>query len=135
MAASRGVEIDTSGIKALARDLGKIDRKLRGALVAELRSIGNDARDAVRRSHEPPFETGRKRGSVRTSVRGAAISLYSLQPDAAVWNWGGKIAPRGSPIQIPRTEFVSGEVAKRSEDTEERLEGILDATAARYGFH
>jgi hypothetical protein len=133
--------IDTAGIGDLVRDLGKIDRSLRSALVKELRDIGNEVRDKVRSSTQPPFgptdskgEIGRKRHSIKTGVRRGAISLYSLEPDSAVWNWGGSISPRGAPIQIPRTEFLTSEIYRQGDHVDDRLTDVLDRTAARYQF-
>jgi hypothetical protein len=133
--------IDTRGIGDLLRDLRKIDKSLGASLFAELRAVGNEARDAIRSSTAPPFgpvdsqgKVGRKRKSVKTGVKRGRISLYSNEPDAAVWHWGGKIKPRGRPIQIPRTEFISAEVIRQGEGIEDKLAGVLDATAVRYGF-
>jgi len=133
--------IDTGGIGDLLRDFRKIDKRLGASLVKELRDIGNDARDRVRSSTDRPYgpvdskgEIGRKRKSVKTGVRGGKISLYSTEPDAAVWHWGGRIEPRGVPIDIPRTEFISKEVIAASEGTEERLGVLLEAIVSRYQF-
>jgi hypothetical protein len=131
--AARGV-IDTSGISDLLRDLGKIDKGLRAAMVAELRDIGNSARDKVRSGTQPPFRTGKTRRSFKTSVKGGTIAVYSLLPQAPVWQWGGSIKPRGVPIEFPRTEFVTKEVEEAGKGADERLAGLLDATAARYEF-
>jgi hypothetical protein len=133
--------IDTGGIADLLRDLRKIDKALGASLFAELRAVGNEARDKIRNSTAPPYgpvdskgKIGRKRKSVKTGVKRGQISLYSNEPDAAVWHWGGTIKPRGVPITIPRTEFISAEVLRESEGIEEKLAGVLEGTARRYQF-
>lgn len=139
--AARGV-IDTRGIGDLVRDLGRIDKTMRAALVKELRHIGDEARDRVRSSTEAPYgpvdskgEVGRKRKSVKTSVRRGTIALVSKEPDANVWHWGGSISPRGVKINIPRTEFVAKEVRAAGDHVDERLGLILEGAAFRNGFH
>jgi hypothetical protein len=121
----------------------RLSRQLGVAVSAELRDIGNEVRDHIRSSTDPPYASspgqdskgiqGRKRRSIKTSVRRGGVSLYSLEPDAGVWQWGGSIKPRGTPIRIPRTEFVSKQVEKDAPMIEARLGGVLEATARRYG--
>lgn len=131
-----GVGIDTRGIKDLVRDLRRLDRRLALAFTAELRDIGNEVRDKVRTSTQRPFRTGALRRSVKTSVRGAQVSLYSTLPQSGVWEWGGTIRPRGSPIVIPETEFVRREIVAGARGVEERMGEILDQAASRYAqFH
>lgn len=135
--------VDAAGIRRFAREMRAIDRKLGVATSAELRAIGNKIRDEIRsgtgtpRSESPAEDSqgkiGRKRRSIKTSVRLGGVSLYSREPDAGVWNWGGTIRPRGVPIVIPRTEFVSGKVKKQSKQVEADLLGLVDGIARRYG--
>lgn len=133
--------VDARGLKKFARDMRKLDHHLGVAVSAELRDIGNEVRDRIRSSTDAPYgdaandsqgKAGRKRGSVKTSVRRGGVALVSSEPDAGVWNWGGTIRPRGAPIVIPRTEFVSGEVEKDTEHVEERLGSLTDEVARRY---
>lgn len=133
---TRGVAIDTRGFTSLARGFRAMDHELGLAFSASLREIGNEIRDKIRASQAPPFRTGRLRQSVKVSVRRGTISLYSTLPQAPVWEFGGTIEPRGAPIHIPETSFVSGEVKRSSEATAEKLAEVLDATARKYaGFH
>lgn len=135
--------VDASGIKKFARQMRTIDRKLGVATSAELRAIGNRERDKIRNSNESPAAenpaddsknvTRRKRRSVKVSVRAGGVSLYSREPDAGVWNWGGSIKPNGVSIQIPRTEFVSGQVKHDAKEIEADLLGLLSGIASRYG--
>lgn len=137
-----GVQVDARGIKQFAREMRAIDRDLGKAVSQELRSIGNVERDKIRRSTAAPYgpvdsqgKIGRKRQSIKTSVRAGGVSLYSTQPDAGVWEFGGKIRPRGVPITIPQTAFVRKQVDADKEYTMTRLAVMLEGIAERYaGF-
>jgi hypothetical protein len=104
-------------------------------MVKRLREVGNEARDEVRGSTRPPFRTGRTRKGIRTSVRRKSeVSLYSNEPQAPVWEWGGVIRPRGTPIEIPKTNFVTGAVLKHGDDFDERMADEFDQIAHRHGW-
>ncbi len=142
--ARRGV-VGADGMRVFAKEMRAISPKLGVATSATLRAIGNVERDKIRGSSDAPAaESGaedsqgkarRKRRSVKTSVRAGGVSLYTREPDAAVWNWGGTIRPRGVPIQIPRTEFVSGQVKADAAEIAAALADLPVQLARRYaGF-
>jgi hypothetical protein len=134
--------VTTEGLKVFAKQMRAIDRKLGTATAAELRAIGNKVRDNIRAGTDAPRSesaandsqgiAGRKRRSIKTSVRVGGVSLYSREPDAGVWNWGGTIRPRGAPIKIPRTEFVSGQVQREAKEIEAGLLGLVEGLSRRY---
>ena len=124
--------VDAEGFRVFAKQMRALSPKLGSALSAELRDIGNEVRDSVRSSGAPPHRTGKLRRSVKTSVRRGGVSLYSTLPQAGVWEWGGVIEPRGVPITIPKTEFVTGAAHRYSEHVEERMGEVLDGLATRY---
>lgn len=134
--------VDARGIRVFSKEMRKAAPKLGVAASASLRAIGNEIRDEIRSSSDSPYaenpaddskgKVGRKRKSVKTSVRVGGVSLYSLEPDAGVWEWGGVIKPRGVPITIPRTKFVTGAVEAHKEKTEAALLGVVDDVARRY---
>lgn len=136
------VKVDTEGLKSFAREMRRVSPKLGSAVSAELKDIGNEVRDHIRQSTAPPFASnpgsdskgkiGRKRKSIKTSVTRGSVRLYSLEPDSAVWQWGGEIRPRGVPIQIPRTEYVTKQIEKDTADIEARLGVLLEGVAERY---
>jgi hypothetical protein len=147
MAASsyNGVKVDTEGLKRFAKEMRAASPKLGSAVNAELKEVGNLVRDHIRQSTAPPFAgnpgsdskgiIGRKRRSVKTGIRAGTVTLYSLEPDAAVFQWGGSISPRGVPISIPRTEFVTKQVEKDTPEIEARMATVLEGVAERYaGF-
>lgn len=121
--------IHTEGLGRLRRDLRRIDVGMAKGLTTELRAIGKEAQAKVHGSTATPHRTGKLRKSVKVSVQARGVSLYSTLPQAPVWNWGGEISPRGTPIRIPRTKFVSGPVAEASEGTEDRLAALFDSLA------
>jgi hypothetical protein len=134
--------VDARGIRVFAKEMRRAAPKLGVAASAALRAIGNEVRDEVRSSTDAPYAespandskgiVGRKRRSVKTSVRAGGVSLYSLEPDAGAFNWGGTITPRGVPITIPRTQFVTRAVEDHKEKTEASLLGVVEEVARRY---
>lgn len=122
-------------IAELNADLRDIVKETEKELVKEMRRVGNEARDAVRRSNEAPYRTGRLRKSVKTSVRRKSeVSLYSTLPQAPVYEFGGRIKPRGSVITIPKTNFVRGTVVAIGDDIDERIAEAFDGIARKNRF-
>jgi hypothetical protein len=107
---------------------------MRKALVATVKESVNKTRDEIRSSTDSPYATGTLRSKTRSSVTVKGAAIYNRLPQAAVWNWGGKIKPKGVDIQIPRTEFVSGPIEKRRDEMGKELSGLLAGIADRYGF-
>jgi hypothetical protein len=119
----------------LALSLAAIEKETEKELTSKLRDLGNEVRDKVRSSTQPPFRTGKTRHSIRTSVRRKSeVSLYSTLPQAPVWEFGGTIRPKGVPITFPKTSFVSGTVLKYGDDFDERIADEFDRIAHRHGF-
>lgn len=124
-----------AAVNLLNAHLREIRRETEKELSKMLREVGNNARDVVRRSTEDPYRTGKTRKSVKTSVRRKnQVSLYSNLPAAPVWEFGGKIRPRGTPISIPKTSFVSGTVLALGDQIDEELADAFDSIARRNGF-
>jgi hypothetical protein len=138
----QGVKVETQGLKQFAKEMRAAGPKLGSAVNAELKDVGNLVRDHIRQSTARPFAAnpgsdskgiiGRKRRSVKTGIRVGSVTLYSLEPDSAVWQWGGTITPRGAPIHIPRTEYVTKQVEKDTPEIEARMATVLDGVARRY---
>jgi Bacteriophage HK97-gp10, putative tail-component len=119
----------------LAAQMAEIEKEAAKELTKLLREIGNEARDVVRSSTEPPYATGKLRKSVKTSVRQkGVVSLYSNLPQAPVFEFGGSIKPRGTPITIPQTNFVRGPVVALGDDIDERMAEAFDDISHRHGF-
>lgn len=137
-----GVKVDTEGLKQFAKEMRAASPKLGSAVNAELKDVGNLVRDHIRESTARPFAAnpgsdskgiiGRKRRSIKTGIRAGTVTLYSLEPDSAVFQWGGTIRPRGVPIHIPRTEYVTKQVEKDTPEIEARMATVLEGVAERY---
>ena len=137
--------VDAAGLTAFAKDMRKLSPLLGKALTKELREIGDHVRDEVRLGSGAPRariaaedsagKPGRKRLSIKTSATQKGVAIYSREPDAGVWNWGGEISPRGAPISIPRTGFLSLPAARAADRAAEEMGDITDRLADRYaGF-
>lgn len=125
----------TLAVQLLNKHLRAIERETAKELTSELRTLGNEVRDKVRSSTEDPYRTGGLRKSVKTSVRRKSeVSIYSNLPAAPVWEFGGRIKPRGTPITIPKTEFVRSVVLAEGDDFDERIADRFDTIARRNGF-
>lgn len=122
-------------VDLLNHHLRSIQKDTEKELTKKLREVGNNARDVVRRSTDAPHRTGRLRKSVRTSVRKKnQVSLYSNLPQAPVFEFGGRIRPKGTAISIPKTSFVSGTVLALGDQIDEELADAFDSIARRNGF-
>lgn len=122
-------------VDLLNHHLREIKKETEKELSKMLREIGNNARDEIRADTQSPFRTGTTRKRVKTSVRKKfEVSLYSNDPQTPVWEYGGTIRPRGVPIEIPKTSFVSGTVLKRGDQIDEELADAFDSIARRNGF-
>lgn len=125
-------DVAVAKLNAALRDIKKETEK---EASKELRRVGNEARDAVRRSTEAPYRSGATRKSVKVGVRRKfEVSLYSNLPQAPVWEFGGKIRPRGAVIEIPKTNFVRGTVVALGDDIDQKLAEALDDIARHHRF-
>lgn len=105
------------------------------AMSEELAEVAGTSASKISGSQDAPYATGKTRGSVKMLQEGdAKFSLQSPEPQAAVWNWGGTIEPRGAPIEIPRTEFVTGTVETYGGDIDEKIADRFDNIARAHGF-
>lgn len=131
-------ELETERLIGELRD---IEKGIVKEIKDELRKVGVEVASVVRSSNSPPFgpsdsngQIGRKRRSIKVSVRSGAVSLYSNEPDAGVWNWGGTIKPRGVPIKIPETNFLTGTVLAFGDKLDAKLGSAFERVAHRNGF-
>lgn len=105
------------------------------AMGEEIADVADTSVSKIHGSSDEPYATGKTRGSLRKVQEGESkFSLTSDEPQAGVWNWGGTIQPRGVPIHIPRTEFVTGPVEALGADIDERIADDFDNIAHRHGF-
>lgn len=113
--------VDASQIELFAVQLRSAAAVMRLALQAEIIRVSTDAKVRVNEQHERPYDTGRLRRSVDIAISPGAVSLWSSVVYSRIWEFGGTVSPSGSPIVIPKTEFVGKEVVLAGEGVEDRL--------------
>lgn len=136
-ASSPRFAIDAQGLADLRRSFARIDKELKRELDRDLRAIGHGVRDEARtllrgRSKNPQGVIER---TIRTSVTARGVSVYSNHPGSGVINWGGEIAPRGTPIRIAGKQFLNDAADEHMSRVEEQMGELLDRVAQRNGFH
>lgn len=124
--------VKTSGLRDLNRALDRIDKEFRKASVKRLRKIGDQVRATARGS--APFHTGTLRRSLRVSARMDGASIISSLSYAPVVEYGGTIAPRGTPFTIAPAHFINDAVVIHTSDIEDHLGDLLELIAHGNGF-
>jgi hypothetical protein len=127
------VAVDVQGFRDFRRDLKRLDASANKALSSQLRETGGVV--LVRAKAIAPRLTGELADSLRLSVTQRAVTIYSTLPQAPVLHWGGKISPRGVPIIVPRTEFISQAAEERGDELVEDLGRDIDHAAQLAGWH
>lgn len=124
--------IETRGLRDFRRDLKRLAPEVAKELTKRLRRGAERIRR--RAIPETPTVTGELAGSLRVSVttRGAAIT--SRLPQAGVIHYGGTIQPRGVPIEIRASEFVSRAIDVEADALLEDIEDGVQDAARRAGF-
>ncbi len=123
------VGIRVEGLADLRRDLRAVHPAIERALKDEL----EDAAKVVTRygATLAPRKSGRLASSLQTQVRGNRVVAYSRLPYSSVQHWGGTIAPRGAPIRIQRTEFLSRAAEAKASQFESRIADSIERALAR----
>lgn len=126
------MRLNASGLSDLRRDLGKIDKDLGKSATTHLRGVAAKVRvDARVRT---PVRSGRLQRSVRYSVRAKGASIYSNEVYAPVIEYGGTIAPSGTPFTIKPRRFLNEAADANTRFIEEELGQLLDVIAGQNGF-
>lgn len=136
MAGRQEVAVKAPGLSKLRRDLKKIDKDLGREATSHIREVAKGVRDQARsnlreRSKNPK---GVIEKTIKHSVNSRGASIYSNHPGSGVQEWGGTIAPRGTPIEIKGKAYMRGAVAEKADDVAEELGDLLDVIARRNGF-
>ena len=133
--------IQTEGLNQLNRSLGKIDKDLKRSSLRHLRDTAGDvARTAGSLAPKgkrplPPNRKVRLADSFKGAANQRGASVVSHLPQAPVFEYGGTIAPKGTPITINRTQMVGKAVQKDARRIEEEVGNLLDRIARSNGFH
>lgn len=123
MAVSPTVQVE--GVAELGRALGRIDKELRKDLNRELRSIGNNVRDAARAEAEKRRKTGREVRGIKTSVRKFSVTIRSSAKDTRgrsyplILEFDGSSEPTDDAILVPTAR-------RMMPATERAIESMLD---------
>jgi phage gpG-like protein len=127
---------DTVRIEGLA-DLRRDLRKMAPAVLKEMRDVLKDSATLVAGDARPlaAHRTGKLAASYRPGTAGNSAFVRSRLPYAGVQEFGGRIAPRGTPITIKATPAVTRSLDKNAERIVDKLGDGIDKVAARNGFH
>ena len=124
-------------------------RKLQRDLRAMIPDAARETRETVKEALQPMVAVARSRGhsrrqtgelgdSWKATMRGAQGALTNPLPQAKPLEFGGTIAPRGTPISLaPATNMVygpGGAIEKGKAETERRLLTGFASLARRHGF-
>lgn len=113
----------------------------------DLRAMGPDARKEVTTALKAgavvvaaasgPLaarRSGKLAASFRAGAAGNSAFVRSRLPYAAVVEFGGRIAPRGTPIQIRPHPAATRALATKEDQIVEKVGDAIDAVASRYGW-
>lgn len=136
MAGGDDIVVKAPGLSKLRRDLKKIDKDLGRDATRHVREIAKSVRDEARsnlqeRSKNP---TGAMARTIKHSVKSRGASIYSDHEGSGVQEWGGRISPRGTPIEISGKAYMRDAVVTKADDVAEQLGDLLDVIARRNGF-
>ena len=120
------------GLAILRRDL----RKMAPGVVKEIRDVLKDAATTVAGDARPfaAHRSGKLAASYRPGTAGNSAFVRSRLPYAAVHEFGGTIAPRGTPFTIKATPAVTRSLDKNAERIVDKLGDGIDRVADRNGF-
>jgi phage gpG-like protein len=129
---ARDVSVTVDGLAQLRRDLRHIEpgavREIRDVLKSSAELVAHAARA------DAPRKTGNLADSIRATTSGARGVVRSALPYANVQHWGGTIAPKGTPIKIKGTLFVSRHVERLTDRIVDELGDGIERVAARNGW-
>jgi phage gpG-like protein len=127
------ITVHVDGIREMQRELRRVDPEIARELRPALKTAADVALPAARAL--APRRTGRLAASLRASVSGSTARIRSPLPYAGVQHWGGTIRPRGTPILIRRTEFISRAVARNEERIVDELGDAIDTVLRRHNLN
>lgn len=131
------VQVRVSGLRELRSDFRKMggtaNRELSKALKAGLQPSLIAARAFARDSFSER-STGALAGDLKVFATGLRAGIRSRKPYASVQHWGGTISPRGTPIHIRRTEFITRAIVPREDNIVDDLGDALEDAARKNGW-
>lgn len=126
-------DVDVDGLRALRRDLKRLDKELPKALNKEIKeAVGKVAIEAAATA---PRKSGALARSYRPFTRGNIAGVRSPLPYAGVIEYGGTISPKGTPITIRKYEPVTRAVERRRDEIVEDVGDAIEHASRRAGWH
>lgn len=124
--------VHVEGLSELRRDTRRVQpaatREIRVVIKAAAELVASEARTLA------PRRSGALAESITASTAGDRGLVRSRLPYANVQEYGGTIAPRGTPIRIRAHEFGLRALESKREAVIEALDQGLDAVARRNGW-
>ncbi len=130
--ANPDLAVRVDGLQDLRKSLRAVDK---GAL-KEVQAVTKAAAElvAVEARSLAPRRSGKLASSIRATTSGARGIVRSPLPYAAVHHWGGTISPRGTPITIKRTEYITKAAERKQAMVLEALARGFDGLVRRNGW-
>lgn len=135
---SRDEVIAVDGLKALQgafkRAAGEADKELRKELQSLGRPIAESARSRITHKtdrHGDPH-LPHLADTIRVSATQAGVSIYSVQPYAAVQDFGGRVGNDAVVKRADVSQYMTGAVRAAAPDIERKLETVLDNIGAEF---
>ncbi len=126
---------DTVRVEGLA-DLRRDLRKLAPDTLKEMRGVLKEGAGIVAAAAGPlaARQTGRLAAGFRAGTAGNSAFVRNRVPYAGVQEFGGKIAPRGTPFQIKPHPAATRALELNAERIVDRVGDGIDRVAGRAGF-
>jgi phage gpG-like protein len=131
--ASKGFDIGTEGLRDFRRYLRKLEPELDKQLAKESKAI--IGRVAAEAKGNAPFLTGALGRSYRPFVTTRGAGIRSRLPYAGVHEYGGKISPRGTPIEIRRSLPITRAVEHNTDRIVDGFGDAVEQAADAAGWH
>ena len=124
--------IRIEGLAELRRDLKRMQpdtlKEVRGALKDAAGEVATAARPLAHR------HTGRLAASYRAGTSGNAAVVRSSLRYAALQEFGGRIAPKGTPFRVKANPAVTRALGSNEERIVDQIGDAIDKVAARHGW-
>jgi hypothetical protein len=125
-------DVRVDGLRDFRRDLKRLDKDLPKELNKELKEVvGKVAVDAALNVNRRTGETGR---NYRPFTRGNVSGVRNPLPWAGVLEFGGEIAPKGTPFTIRKQEPITRAIERRRDQLVEDIGDAIERSAHRAGF-
>jgi len=124
--------IRVEGLREMRTAFRQVDR----GMLKEVQAVTRLAAKVVasEASRRAPRLSGALAGSIKGTTSGDRGIVRSKLPYAGVQEFGGTIAPRGTPIHIRPRNFVGGAIDAKAEQIEREMLAGYDLVVRRAGW-